>query len=165
MNKKFTNEDLFFTLDSCAANDIKFALLMMTGYPTETKADFQETLDFLSRCAKYHDRGMLKSIVLGTTADIPGGTPLWRAMDGMGIFHDRLGDWVHGDNDKELRIGRWFRMRRHALDLGLPILEKTADHFFEELGKIRNSKQTFGPLPSCVTKGQIENPPPRGPSA
>jgi radical SAM superfamily enzyme YgiQ (UPF0313 family) len=53
MGKKFTNEDIYYHLEMSSKYNIKNALLMMSGYPTETLDDHRETIEFLKKCQKY----------------------------------------------------------------------------------------------------------------
>lgn len=47
MNKKFTDQDLLYTIEICKKHNFAFIPLMIIGFPTETEADFQKTLDLL----------------------------------------------------------------------------------------------------------------------
>lgn len=135
MNKKFSNDDLHFTLNACWKNKISVALLLMVGYPTETESDFQETLNLLTQFEKMNAEGLVRSVVLGPTTDIIPGTPLDRKKQELGIINDQYGNWVYKDNNKALRIRRWLRLKEHAETLGYDVLEKAKDHLYEELAK------------------------------
>lgn len=54
MKKKFSNKILYESVEHAAVRNIEMVYLLIVGYPTETKSDFQETLDFISWSAKYH---------------------------------------------------------------------------------------------------------------
>ena len=53
MGKKFSNADIDYHLAMCSKYKIKNALLMFTGYPTETLQDHHDTVDMLRRYQKY----------------------------------------------------------------------------------------------------------------
>jgi len=59
MNKKFSNKSLYFTIDNLLKNNISPALLFLIGYPTETKEDFQENIDFLNHYKNNSDKIIL----------------------------------------------------------------------------------------------------------
>lgn len=55
MNKKFYNEDIYFTLEMCRKYKILFIPLMICGYPTETDNDFEDTLKLADKFIEYKD--------------------------------------------------------------------------------------------------------------
>jgi len=61
MGKKFSNEDIDWHFEMCEKYQIKNWLLLITGYPTETEQDHQDTLDLLIKNQKY----ILNHTILG----------------------------------------------------------------------------------------------------
>lgn len=51
MRKGFTNEDMLYTFEQCKRVGLRMTLLFIVGYPTETRADFEETLDLIRSLA------------------------------------------------------------------------------------------------------------------
>jgi radical SAM superfamily enzyme YgiQ (UPF0313 family) len=49
MDKKFTNDDLHYSIAAALDVGITVEVLLMIGYPTETYADFMETVKFIER--------------------------------------------------------------------------------------------------------------------
>lgn len=76
MGKKFTNDDINVFMDRVNKNGIKVVYLLIVGYPTETVADFQQTLDLLSDNSKYRENGTIVEACLGGTLRIEPGTKL-----------------------------------------------------------------------------------------
>ncbi len=121
MKKKFTNEDLDFTLDQCEKYGIDVNLLFIIGYPAETEEDFQETLNMLTRYKKYVDSGALKNINLGNTLSILPNTPLYEQMGDLLIEADDLNNWhsqLNPELDLRRRIERRILAQDHAEKLG-----------------------------------------------
>ena len=54
MGKKFSNADMDYHFEMCAKHGIKNFIFMMIAYPTETLADFQDTLDFYIKNQKIY---------------------------------------------------------------------------------------------------------------
>ncbi len=54
MKKKFSNDDMYYTLEHLADLGIELVLLMIVGYPTETKEDFEDTLLFFENMNDLH---------------------------------------------------------------------------------------------------------------
>lgn len=115
MNKAFTNEDAFYVFDQCRRVGIKFSVLYVVGYPTETEQDFRETLEFTRNLVPYRDS--IYQMVLGPTMEILKGAPISLTP----LLEDDEGYWYHLDNTKDVRVSRWFRLRRLCENLHLPV--------------------------------------------
>ena len=76
MNKGYTNADLDYNMEEFVKHGIKLYMLMMIGYPTETREDFQQTLDLLRRYQKYVAGGHISGVNLGQTFIIEEGAPI-----------------------------------------------------------------------------------------
>ncbi len=133
MNKKFSNEDLDFTFQSCAKYGIEMAWLMIVGHPMETEEDFQETLQLLEKYSWINDKGLVRSVALGPTLDIVPGSPLFGRQKELGIHWDEQHNWVYKDNNRATRIERWLRLKDRCQQLNYPIVEKATEHLLKEL--------------------------------
>ena len=51
MRKMYKEEDLYYTIDMCLKYGIEPGCMIIVGYPAETEADFQKTLDLLRHYA------------------------------------------------------------------------------------------------------------------
>ncbi len=141
MKKMFDDEAMDFTFRMCAKYNIEMAWLLLVGYPTETEAEFQKTLDMLDNYNWINERKLVRSVALGPTLDIVPGSPLHWKQEEMGITWDQNEHWVYKDNTREVRIRRWLRLKEKCLELGYPVVEKATDHLLAELEKITNQKQ------------------------
>ena len=126
MRKGFNADDLDYTISMCSKHGIKMYFLMIVGYPSETRQDFEETLDLLRRYQHYVAVGTLVGINFGTTLTIGEGTPLYVNPENFGVKgvngnrpHDIF--WMHESN-KELtykeRILRRIEAQELAHELG-----------------------------------------------
>jgi hypothetical protein len=84
IKKGFTNQDLDFHMQEFSRHNITCSFLMMIGYPTETKEDFEQTLDMLARYHKYVADGTIMGITLGGTVQLLQDVPL------MQMYKDTL---------------------------------------------------------------------------
>lgn len=85
MAKKFTTADMDYTMEQLARVGIKSVLLLIVGYPTETREDFDQTLDMLRRYQKYQK--YISRVSLGTGLAILAGTPLADQVEEIGIVN------------------------------------------------------------------------------
>lgn len=126
MRKGFNGDDLKFTIEQFSKNKIKAYWLLVVGYPTETREDFNKTLQMLRDYQKYVADGTITGINFGTTLTIGEGVPLWHEYQEhqlVGINGNRPEDifWMHKDNPgltyKE-RILRRIEAQELAVELG-----------------------------------------------
>jgi radical SAM superfamily enzyme YgiQ (UPF0313 family) len=114
MQKGFTNEDMWYTFEQLKANNVKIGIMMLVGYPTETKEDFQETLNMLDQLK---ERGFfeinpingfkyMRRISFGPTMQLYSGTPITAMAHDMGIRDDATDNWVYKNNNIRVRIVR-----------------------------------------------------------
>jgi len=89
MGKKFTNKDLYFTIEQLAKKDIKMILLFIVGYPTETERDFYDTVDLLNKY-NYLVPNTIIGINAGYTAWVINNTPLYH----MSVWEGQQDRWV-----------------------------------------------------------------------
>jgi len=86
MKKGFTNEDLDYNMAMFSKYGINAYLLIIVGFPTETRYDFECTLDMLKRYQPYVADGTIIGVNLGTTLTIEEGTPIWTEYPNLGII-------------------------------------------------------------------------------
>ena len=151
MNKKFTNADLDYTMQMLDKYNITCVFLMIFGYPTETKDDFQETLDMFTKYQKYANR-IITHIGFGTTLAILPGTPLFNNAKTLNIELDKHeNNWIALDNpDLTLaeRINRRNSAKEHVQALGYKLDEDDSLNMlhilynnipvFEKRNKVKN---------------------------
>lgn len=89
MGKKFTNEDIDYHLEMCSKYGIENNLLMLVAYPTETREDFNDTINMIERYQKYHINGTVMDISESLPLILLKNTPLYDLVDELGITgHD-----------------------------------------------------------------------------
>ncbi len=126
MKKNFTNQDLDYNMEQYSKHKIQVYFLIIVGFPTETRQDFQETLDMLARYQRYVADGTIIGVNLGTTLTIEEGTELYDKPDRLrvvGINGNRPQgpDWRCLDNPEltyKERIMRRLEAQEHAMNLG-----------------------------------------------
>jgi radical SAM superfamily enzyme YgiQ (UPF0313 family) len=128
MNKKFTNQDLDYTMQMMTKYNITCQFLIIVGYPTETDADFQDTLDMFT---KYQPliQNVITSVTIGSTLGILPGTPLYHNADLYNIELDKYeNNWIAKDNldlTLEKRLHRRTMLKQHLESLGYAISDST----------------------------------------
>lgn len=142
MKKHFDDKALDYTFKACARNGIEMAWLLLVGYPTETEAEFQKTLDLLEKYNWINQEGLVRSVALGPTLDIVPGSPLHNRHKEMGITWDDHNNWVYNENNRVIRIKRWLRLKSKCKELNYPIVEKATEHLLMELDSYSDSKVT-----------------------
>jgi len=142
MNKKFSNQDLDYTMTMLDKYKITCTFLMIVGYPTETEKDFQETLDMFTRYKKYTH--IITNINIGSTLGILPGTPLYNNSKQFNIEVDKYeNNWIALDNPEltlEHRIQRRHILKDHVLKLGYSIPVDSTEHMLTILD---NNKDMF----------------------
>lgn len=124
MKKGFSNEDMWYTYEQCKNNNIKMGLMMLVGYPTETKEDFQETLLMLEqlKARGYFEINpangfkYVRRISFGPTMQIYEGMPL-NTMS-IDLHEDASNNWVHKNNNIRVRIVRLLQAYAKLEELG-----------------------------------------------
>lgn len=91
MGKKFSNADIDWHFEMCEKYKIKNWILLITGYPTETEQDHQDTLDMLIKNQKYIVNHTILGINLQHTMALLPNSPIAN-MSELGLhFHDSSG--------------------------------------------------------------------------
>lgn len=150
MRKGFTSEHLDYTMKMFSKYGITAYFLLIVGFPTETKQDFQDTLDMLTRYQPYVADGTIIGVNLGTTLTIEQGTPIWTDYKRFNIVgkdseQPHGPDWMCLDNPdltyKE-RILRRIQAQEHAVKLGYTFwkgddqLKVLMDNYKTRLGRL-----------------------------
>lgn len=145
MNKKFTNLDLDYHMEMCDKYKIKNCFLMFTGYPTETRQDFEESLKLLERYQKYLINDTLLGINHAGPFSMIKDTPIFKNSNIMGIEFDHHYEsselsWLNTNNlslDIKERALRDIEFRKRAIELRYPM--PYANRYLEYLKEINNS--------------------------
>lgn len=126
MRKGFNNADLDFTMKMFSKHKINAYFLIIVGFPTETRDDFDQTLTMLRKYQPYVADGTIIGVNLGTTLTIEEGTPIWTEYPALNIVGTNGNrpegpDWKCLDNPtlgyKE-RIQRRIEAQEVAINLG-----------------------------------------------
>lgn len=113
MGKKFSNDDIDYHFKMSSKFGIENLMYIFTGYPTETKKDFQDTIDLLTRLQKYRINGTLNHVSPGKIYALLEGTPIWNMQDQLKI--QQLSSESKGDYD--LNVNNWYSLLNPELDI------------------------------------------------
>lgn len=98
MGKKFTNDDIEYNLAMAKKYNIRMAILMLVGYPTETEEDHQYTLQWFREHQHYID-SPIELVVVGGTLSVLPGTWINRNQQQLGIsWRDESPSFTAGKN-------------------------------------------------------------------
>ena len=120
MGKKFTDDDLWWNLEMMHKYEIHYTLLMITGYPTETPEDHQNTLASIQRMADLgyltpsSNRTSTAYLSFGNTMMIQPDYKIYKMLKDDPLWRDGVGhnDWSYGDNTIELRLSRHLEIHK-----------------------------------------------------
>jgi radical SAM superfamily enzyme YgiQ (UPF0313 family) len=119
MNKKFTDENAYMTLEATHRAGIKSQINIMFGQPTETREDFALTLEFLRRVRPHID-----SVLASQSFCVLEKSTIFHEKPGLfgieGEEHHLFWESNGGENDYPERFRRYEEFCRLALELGLP---------------------------------------------
>jgi hypothetical protein len=126
MVKGFNSADLDFTVQMASRYKIKLYFLMIVGWPSETREDFEETLNLLRKYQRYVADGTLMGINFGTSLTIGEGTPVYlnpEKFNLVGVDGKRPADvfWMHKHNAEltyKERVLRRIEAQELAISLG-----------------------------------------------
>lgn len=114
MGKKFTNDDMWWCFDMLQKYKIPYGLLMIVGYPTETEADHQITLDTIRRLyeegyadATNESGNKLLHLSFGNTLMLSDNMPLWEQIKDDLTYYDDMLNWDYKGNDMITRLRRF----------------------------------------------------------
>ena len=118
MRKKFSNDDIDWTVEMLVKNNITQSWLFMVGYPSETEEDFNETKNLLKQYHYLGKKGMIK-IGITPTFSLTNNSPLLNNLDmasDYGLIHNLTNTesstkfWTstkYIDNTYPVRSRRW----------------------------------------------------------
>lgn len=111
MGKKFTDNDLWFSLEMMSKHGIGGSLLTFVGYPTETEEDHQCNLHGIRKLHELgylnNERGVQIRPTFGNLCFFDDSMPLWNQLkDDVRDWKGPL-DWTYRDNTLEVRLRRY----------------------------------------------------------
>ena len=156
MDKQFSNEDMYFSIDPTIKNGIGVTAMFIVGYPTETLEMFDENIKFLKYYAdrnssKYTrngldpgDYGCIRDINLGQTLGVLDDSPLALMTDDFEGKDTWVSKTVEG-LDFEERVRRRKKLSRVANALGYNVRwDEKQLHFLNK--KLEDWKQEGRPI-------------------
>lgn len=156
MRKKFTNEDLDWSVRQLHRVGIQQDWLIMVGYPSETEEDFEMTLDMLRKYAHLNRNQLIRYSVSPTFALLENSPLAQNAelMDYYGLTHNRENEYYqkfwtstkYTDNTFDVRLRRWRTLINLASELEYHTHEGFAiEKFMDEMNsleKLWNEKRS-----------------------
>jgi len=127
MKKGYSDKDLEYSLEQIFKNKIKVRFLMIIGYPTETREDFNMTLEMFKKYQKYSSN-LIEEVNLGLTLNLLPNTPLYNEAEkhGLETTKEHINDWVCKQNptlDFEERLRRRIEVQYFIETLGYKVFE------------------------------------------
>jgi radical SAM superfamily enzyme YgiQ (UPF0313 family) len=123
MGKKFSNADIDHAMQKLQRYGIHCTWLLIIGYPTETRADFDQTLDMLRRYQSMALDRTIDTVALGSTLSILDGSPLADMKTDLNIqsvIQDHYGGvyWQTDANDFRIRLAWRIEAEKLIRELG-----------------------------------------------
>jgi radical SAM superfamily enzyme YgiQ (UPF0313 family) len=147
MDKKYTKEDLLYTMEQCHRLNITTRSMYFVGYPTESEEEFLDTLDTIEKLKPYDE--ILKPLYIGVLMRVK---PNTRAKTDYTLAGYLKKDkrfpnnfpyrmyWVYDDgkvfNDLPTRIDRHKRLAKKCIDLGFKYFDDPLQY---EIGKLEEN--------------------------
>lgn len=122
MRKKFSNNDIKFSLEAMKKYGIKCSFLMIIGYITDTDETIQETLDAFTELAPYTD--VIDHVSMGTTLGILPGTPLEKMSEDEGVILGSTENNWTGPSTIDQRIDWFNTVANHCKSLGYNVTQE-----------------------------------------
>tara|TARA_B110000503_G_scaffold50160_1_gene81281 strand:- start:325 stop:750 length:426 start_codon:yes stop_codon:yes gene_type:complete len=127
MKKKFSNADMYKSIEALGKRKINMLYLLIVGYPTETEKDFDDTLELLRRSVAYKR-------YVEVRCNIAMLLPNTELYDEFYLHHDDDHLWKTQTTDGVLtyrvRYERWKKINMLVENLGL-----TSDKRIKQLEK------------------------------
>jgi len=123
MGKKFSNADIDHVMHKLQRYGIHCTWLLIIGYPTETREDFDQTLDMLRRYQSMALDRTIDTVALGSTLSILDGSPLGDMKVDLNIrsvVQDHYGGvyWETDANDFRIRLAWRIEAEKLIRELG-----------------------------------------------
>lgn len=112
MRKKFSNDDIEWFVTNIAKRGIGMKFLLIIGYPTETDADFDETMQLIFKYSPYKDQISLSIDIMRIEPHSPIET------DHHDIYEGKGHDWYNQNSDLSERFERFIELFEYAEELG-----------------------------------------------
>lgn len=112
MRKKFSNDDIDWFVTNLAKRNIAMKFLLIVGYPTETREDFECTKELIKKYAKWGNRIVLTIEIMRIEPDSPIETDHHDIFEGEGF------DWWNGNTTLETRFEWYTELYDYARSLG-----------------------------------------------
>ena len=122
MGKKYNREDIDYNMHHLDRVGILVRFLLIIGFPTETRKNFEETMDMLRDYKVYADRGTIACVNLSKTCAILENSPLGLHPEKWGVEFDKDGNWTTNDNDNIERAKRRLEAQNLCETLGYNIV-------------------------------------------
>jgi hypothetical protein len=120
MRKKFSNDDIRYSLKLMKKYGINCTFLMIIGYITDTNETIQETLDAFTEFSPYANN-TIKNVSMGTTLGILPGTPLEEMANEEGVTLGNIENAWSGPSTLEQRIEWHSKVANHCKSLGYKV--------------------------------------------
>ena len=151
MDKKYTKEDLLYTMEQCHRLNITTRSMYFVGYPTESEEEFMDTLDTMEKLKPYDD--ILKPLYIGVLMRVKPNTRSKTEYTEKGFLKkdQRFPTnypfrmyWVYDDgkvfNDLPTRVKRHKRLAKKCKDLGFKYFD---DPLQFEIGKLEKNIEKY----------------------
>lgn len=121
MKKGFSNDDIYFFMESCRKTNIEVYAMFIVGYPSENEKDFRDTLRLIDYLRDYKD---MISISTGRTLFLDQDADLFNMLDHYGIELDYDSElpgrsWKNENSDFFIRADRQLRLEKYIRDVGM----------------------------------------------
>lgn len=126
MKKMFDDKDLDFAMEQFSENNLTCYFSMISGYPTETIEDHEQTKKMFKKYQRYIFDGTIIGINLGGTMSIDDGTPIFDEGKFVQIINtDKVGlNWYNPDNPAltlDERVRRRIDIQEYVMKLGYTV--------------------------------------------
>jgi len=138
MKKMFSDADMDYTFEQCQRNGLRLQPMLFFGYPTETEADFRQTLDWIQRNRRYSESKTIVRLLIGATMSIEPGSPVDERREELKIRVDEQGQWyseLFPENTMDVRIERHRRALELAQSLNYPLIDRHS----KSLSRVRDN--------------------------
>jgi len=143
MKKQFSNQHLDEFVEQAYKNNVTLTFLMLLGYPTETHADFIQTLKMFKKYKKY--QSIIRNVILGTTLGILPGTPLAEELTEDIQMNNGENFWLYKKNptlDFRERIKRRIILGEECIKMGYNLSNNESNYkLLHYLWNIYKNKQ------------------------